>query len=152
MSKDYQALQDELSKDMSAAATSAALASTTGAEQKVLIRKSELKSVVPDNSLVTIQSVVLGKLAMGDIIIVGLDDGPQLRRFVRLKIRNNDSLLLTAYEGYGKKQALPKSCLIGRVVAVEKNGKNWDPTKENPLKKFWNRLTEFGTHKPFGIG
>ena len=152
MARDYQALQDELSNDLTAAATTAHLASSSGAQRKILIPKSDLKSIIPDASLATVESTPLGKLVMGNIIVVGLEDGPHLRRFVRMKMRNKDTLLITAFDGFGKKQALPKSSLLGKVIKVENAGKVWDPGKENVVKKFWNRLTEFGTHKPFGLG
>ena len=89
---------------------------------------------------------------MGDIICVNTGKSAQVRRFIKLKMTKSDTLLLTAYEGFDKKEALPKSSLVGRVVEVEAGGQTWNPNKENALKRFWDRLTEYGTHKPFGLG
>lgn len=94
----------------------------------------------------------MGKLNMGDIVCVNLGQGPQVRRFVKLKIAKSDTYILVTYDGFDKKEALPQSALVGRVVEAEVAGKSWDPSAENPLRRFWSRLTEYGTHKPFGLG
>ena len=89
---------------------------------------------------------------MGDIICVNTGKSAQVRRFIKLKMTKSNTALLTAYEGFNKKEALPTSSLVGKVVEVEANGKSWDPNKVNPLTRFWHKLTEYGTHKPFGLG
>lgn len=94
----------------------------------------------------------MGKLNMGDIVCVNLGQGPQVRRFVKLKIAKADTYLLTTYDGYSKKEALPLSALVGRVAEAEAAGRTWNPSAENPLQRFWSKLTEYGTHKPFGLG
>ena len=59
-----------------------------------------------------------------------------------------DTYLLTAYDGFGKKEALPKGALVGRVVNVTAGGKTFHPLKnENALSGFWGRLTEYGTQR-----
>lgn len=150
--QDYRELQSQVAGDLSAAAASASLAAGSGRRKKIKLANSELPSVVPAGSTIHLEAVAIGKLVMGDIICVTLGQGPQLRRFVKLKMTASDTLLLTTYEGFNKKEALPKSAIVGRVAEVEAAGKSWDPNKENPLKKFWGKLTEYGTHKPFGLG
>ena len=153
MNKDYSNLHQSIAGDVTAAATAASLVG--GKKRKKLrLRGSDLPSLVPGGSQVCIEAVAVGKLTMGYIICInpGNGEAPQVRRFVKLKITKDDTYLLTASEGVAKKQPLPKSALVGKVVEAEANGKKWDPTQENPLKKFWGKLTEYGTHKPFGIG
>lgn len=151
MANDYSSLQNQMAGDMSAAATAAALGGG-GGRKKIHIRQSELPSLVPNGARVWIEGTAISKLVMGDIICVTLGQGPQLRRFVRLKMTQSDTLLITAYEGFNKKEALPKSSLVGKVVEAEAGGKKWDPNKQNPIARFWGKLTEYGTHKPFGLG
>ena len=136
---------------MNAAATSASMVGGSKVK-KVRIEQSDLPSVIPHRAQVSLQAVAFGKLGMGDLICVMIGGEQKVRRFIKLKMTQNDTLLLTAYEGFGKKEALPKSVLIGRIIEVEGGGRTWDPTKESPLKRFWGRLTEYGTHKPFGLG
>lgn len=153
MNKDYTDLHQQIRGDVSAAATAASLADGRK-RRKIRLRGSDLPSTVPGGSQISIEAVAVGKLVMGDIICInaGEGDGPQVRRFVKLKMTKHDTLLLTASEASNTKLPLPKSALVGKVVQAESNGKKWDPTKENPIKKFWGKLTEYGTHKPFGLG
>ena len=151
LSKDYNQLRSQIAGDLTAAATSASLAGGSG-KKKVRIIDSELPSAIPAGSRVSLESVAFGKLNMGDIICVNTGKSAQVRRFIKLKMTKSDTLLLTAYEGFEKKEALPKSSLVGRVVEVEAGGRTWDPNKESALKRFWDKLTEYGTHKPFGLG
>jgi hypothetical protein len=63
-----------------------------------------------------------------------------------------DAYLLTAYEGFDKKEMLAKGALIGRVVNVTAHGRTYNPRKEEGLiKALWGKLTEYGTHKAFGV-
>lgn len=151
LSNDYRALQNQLAGDLTAAATSASLAG--GAKsKKVRIIESELPSTIPQGSKVSLEQVAFGKLTMGDIICVNTGSRPQVRRFIKLKMTKNQTALMTACEGSAQKEMLPTSSLVGKVVEVESGGKSWDPNKENFLTKFWQKLTQYGTHKPFGIG
>ncbi len=89
---------------------------------------------------------------MGDIICVR--DGSELAvcRFVKAKIMKSNTFLLVAKEGHEKKEPLPRDALLGIVEKVEHGGKVFNPSsRENPFKKFWGKLTEYGTHKPFGL-
>ena len=151
MSNDYRQLQNQIAGDLSAAATSAHLAQGAS-RKKIRVSNSELPSVIPSGATISIESVVMGKLVMGDILCVNLGQGPQVRRFLRLKMTKSDTLVLTAREDSNKKEPVPKSALVGRVVEAEAGGRTWVPSRENPLKRFGRRLTEYGTHKPFGIG
>lgn len=137
--------------DVHAAAASASMASG-GKNKKFRIVESHLPSDIPHGAEVFVEPVAFGKLSMGDIICVNLNGAAKVRRFVKLKMTTSDTYLLAAYEGYDKKEALPKSSLVGRVVKAEAAGKSWTPGKENILQKFWSKLTEYGTHKPFGLG
>jgi len=151
LSNDYSQLHGQIAGDLTAAATSASLAAGSG-RRKLTIRDSQLPSIIPAGAKVSLEQVAFGKLAMGDIICVNTGNQPQVRRFIKLKLTKSNTALLTAYEGFKKKDALPTGSLVGRVVEVEAGGKSWDPNKEGPLKKFWGKLTQYGTHKPFGIG
>jgi hypothetical protein len=151
LSKDYRNLHHQIAGDLSAAATSASLAQ--GARRKkIRLSNSDLPSAIPAGSTISIESVAIGKLVMGDIICVTLGQGPQIRRFLRLKMTKSDTLIMTTHEGLDTKEALPKSALVGRVVEAEAGGAKWNPGKQNPFKRFWSKLTEYGTHKPFGLG
>ena len=151
LSKDYRDLQSQIAGDLTAAATSASLAGGSK-NRKVRIIDSELPSVIPTGSRVSLESVAFEKLSMGDIICVNMGKSPQVRRFLKLKLTKSNTLLLTALEGSSKPEALPTTTLVGRVVQVEANGKTWNPRSENLLTRFWHKLTEYGTHKPFGLG
>ena len=151
MANDYSGMRNQIAGDLNAAATAASL-SGGGGSKTIKLRESDCPKVVPGNCKITVKSTAFAKLAMGDIICVSLDGKPTIRRFVRLKMTQNDTFLITAYEGFDKKQALPKSSLMGKVTQVEAGGRTWDPGNENLVTKFWNKLTEFGTHKPFGLG
>ena len=146
LSKDYSALQNEIAGDLSAAATSAS------GQKKIKLTESDLKSLIPDNSVLEIQPVQFTKLQMGDVICVSSGRNTVVRRYVKLKMTKQGEYLLCAYDGFGKKEALPKSCLIGKVVSVQAQGKTYDPRKaEGAFAGFWGKLTEYGTHKAFGI-
>jgi hypothetical protein len=151
LSKDYKDLQSQIAGDLTAAATSASLAGGSKS-RKVRIVDSELPSVVPAGSKVSLESVAFGKLAMGDVICVNMGKSPQVRRFIKLKMTHSKTALLTAYEGFDQKEALPTTSLVGRVVQVEAGGRSWNPNKEPFLSRLWHKLTEYGTHKPFGLG
>ena len=152
LSQDYTKLQSQLAGDVSAAAVAASLADGGKKRKKLRIANSEIPSAVPAGATVAVQQIPMSKLKMGDVLCVNVGNGPQLRRFVKLKIAKSDTYLLTTYDGYSKKEALPNSAVIGKVVEAELGGKKWDPSKENPFRRFWSRLTEYGTHKPFGLG
>lgn len=146
MSKDYRTLQNDLASDLTAAA-----AVTSGA-RKVKLNKSDLRSLIPDGATVEVQQITFTKLQMGDVILVSSGRETVVRRFVKLKMTKSDTYLLTAYEGFDKKEALAKSCLIGKVVNVQVGDRSYDPVKEEGLfKAFWGKLTEYGTHKAFGL-
>lgn len=151
VSKDYSELQRELAGDLSAAATSVSLMNK-GGTKKVRLVSSDLKALIPDGSTLEIEAVQFTKLAMGDVICISTGRETSVRRFVKLKMTKEDTYLLTAYDGFGKKEALPKGALVGRVVNVIAGGKTFHPLKnENPISGFWGRLTEYGTHKAFGL-
>lgn len=151
VSKDYSALKNELAGDLSAAATSVSLMNK-GGTKKVRLVSSDLKGLIPDGATLEIEAVQFTKLAMGDVICISTGRETSVRRFVKLKMTKEDTYLLTAYDGFGKKEALPKGALVGRVVNVTAGGKTFHPLKnENALSGFWGRLTEYGTHKAFGL-
>jgi hypothetical protein len=151
LSKDYSALQHEMAGDLKAAETSVSMHNSSGSK-RVKLPTSHLKALIPDGCVIEIQSINFTKLQMGDVICVSSGRETLVRRFVKLKMTKQGEYLLTAYDGSGKKEALPKSCLLGKVVNVNANGQNYDPRKkENPISAFWGKLTEYGTHKAFGI-
>lgn len=146
MSKDYSALQNEIAGDLNAAATTAA------GQKKIKLGNSDLKSLIPDNAVLELQPVQFTKLQMGDVICVSSGRDTVVRRYVKLKMTKQGEYLLCAYDGFGKKEALPKSCLIGRVISVTAQGRTYNPRKEEgAFAAFWGKLTEYGTHKAFGI-
>lgn len=132
---------------------SAAFSALGGAKnQKLPIQESDLPSLIPSGSRAKVSTVKFSDLKMGDVICVRIGSTLAVRRFVKTKIAKNDTYLLTAREGFDKKEALLRSALIGRVDSVEFGGQTIDPgVQENSLKKFWGMLTEYGTHKVFGI-
>jgi hypothetical protein len=151
LSKDYSSLQNELAGDLSAAATAVSLAGGAGTK-KVKLVKSDLTALIPDGCVLEVQAVNFTKLQMGDIICVSAGRETSVRRFVKLKMTKADTYILTAYDGFDKKEALPKSCLIGKVVSVQAQGQTYDPRKkEGAFSAFWGKLTEYGTHKAFGL-
>lgn len=150
LSKDYSHLKKELAGDLSAAATSVSLSSS--GVRKVKLPTSHLRSLIPDGAVLEVQTIKFTKLQMGDVICVSTGRETMVRRYVKLKMTKNGEYLLTAYDNCGKKEALPKTALLGKVVSVQANGRTFDPRKEeNPLSAFWGKLTEYGTHKAFGI-
>lgn len=149
--KDYTSLQSELAGDLASAAASVSM-STSGGKRQIKLKESALPNLVPSNSVLQVQATKFTDLKMGDVICVSIGREMNVRRFVKLKMTAKDTLLLTAYEGFDKKEALPKGALLGLVVAVNAGGETFDPRKkENPFSKFWGKLTEYGTHKPFGL-
>lgn len=149
--KDYSDLQSEIAGDLKSAAASVTM-STGGGTRQIKLKESVLPTLIPNNAILEVKAAKFTELKMGEIICVAIGREMSVRRFVKLKMTNKDTLLLTAYEGFDKKEALPKGTLLGRVVKVNAGGQSYDPSKrENPFTKFWGRLTEYGTHKPFGI-
>ena len=151
VSKDYSALENEMAGDLNAAATSVALMSG-GGTKKVRLHKSHLKGIIPDGAVIEVQSLTFTKLSMGDIICVTQGSETVLRRFIRLKMTNKDTYLETTHDGSDQKEPLSKSALVGRVISVKAGGRDFDPHKaENPFSRLWGKLTEYGTHKAFGL-
>ena len=132
---------------------SAAFSALGGAKsQRVRMQESDVPSLVPSGASLKVSTVRFQDLKMGDLICVRIGSRLAVRRFVKTKIAKSDTYLLTAREGFGKKEALLRSSLIGRIDGVEFQGLKYDPSKqENVLKKFWGMLTEYGTHKAFGV-
>jgi hypothetical protein len=125
----------------------------TGATRQVMLIKSDLEKVIPSGSLLTIRSVKFSNLKMGDFICVRDGSSFAVRRFVKTKMTSSETYLLTAKEGFDKKEPLKRDRLLGRVEGFQHAGKMVDPRKvEGALTRFWGRLTEYGTHKPFGLG
>ena len=151
LSKDYSALQNEIAGDMKAAEASVSL-SVGGGSKKIRLPKSDLAALIPDGAVLEVQAVNFTKLQMGEIVCCAHGRDTVVRRFVKLKMTKQGEYLLFAYDGFGKKEALPKSAVIGKVVSVTAQGQTYDPHKrENPLSAFWGKLTEYGTHKAFGL-
>lgn len=140
-----------LSQELRLAVATASIGDT-GKTRKVHLLESDLPSLVPSQSLLKVRSVKFNDLKMGDIVCVRVGNKITVRRFVKTKITRSHTLLLTAEEGADKKEALPQNCLLGKVDKVSFGGQTFDPaSKENFLQKFWGKLSEYGTHKPFGI-
>ena len=143
--------REALAAEMRAAATTASMVDT-GSSRKVMLVDSDLPKLIPSQSLLKVRSVKFNNLKMGDIICVRVGSEFRVRRFIKPKITRSQTLLLTAKEDCPEKEPLPQSCLLGKVESVEFGGKSFDPAKrESLLKGFWGKLTEYGTHKPFGI-
>jgi hypothetical protein len=150
LSKDYASLQNELASDLTAAATSASVGGA--GPKKLKLPTSHLKSLIPDGATLEVHPIKFTKLQMGDIICVTSGKDIQVRRYVKLKMTKQGEYLLTAYDGFDKKEALAKGALIGKVVSVQAQGRTYDPRKEEgALAAFWGKLTEYGTHKAFGL-
>lgn len=132
---------------------SAALSAFNGKKEQTLrLADSDLPSLIPDNSSLKVRSVKFTDLKMGDLICVQMGNTFAVRRFVKTKVAKQDHYLLTAREGFGKKEALLRSSLIGKIESVQHQGQTFDPaSREGAGKKFWGMLTEYGTHKAFGL-
>lgn len=140
-----------LNEELRAAVTTASLGNR-GKSRNIMLVESELPSMVPPNSLLKVRSVRFQDLKMGDIICVRVGSTFRVRRYVKTKITREHTLLLVAQEGYDKKEPIPLNAFLGKVDGVEHGGRVVDPTKnESFLQNLWGKLTEFGTHKPFGI-
>ncbi len=140
-----------LSQELRAAATAASL-SSTGTTKHLQIQDSDVPSLVPNNAFIKVTSTKLQDLKMGDLVCVRAGGSYSVRRFVKVKHAASQTLVLTAREGYGKKEPITRASLLGKVEAISVGGKAVDPLKnEGILKSFWGKLTEYGTHKPFGL-
>lgn len=130
----------------------AATSMGAGSSRKVRLPESDVPSLVPSGSTLEVSSVKFCDLKMGDLICVQVGGSFNIRRFVKVKMTKKDTYLLTAREGFDKKEALPRNSLMGRVDSATHRGQKIDPnSQENFLTKFWGKLSEYGTHKPFGI-
>lgn len=71
---------------------------------------------------------------------------------MKTKITRENTLLLSAKEGSEQKDPIPQNALLGRVEEVEAGGAVFEPLKREGLfKSLMGRLTEYGTHRPFGL-
>lgn len=146
-----QSESDTLSHELSTALTDASLTGS-GSTRHLRLENSDLPSLIPAQALLKVKDTKFDALKMGELICVRLGGAVAIRRFVRTKMTTSQTLLLTAREGFGKKEALPKGCLLGRVESINTGNESFDPLKgEGLLVRFWGMLTEYGTHKPFGI-
>jgi len=146
-----QTSQPSLNQEMRAAAAVASVAGSNRA-RKIRLLDSDLPSLVPEGSTLEVAPAKFTDLKMGDIICVQMGHRLALRRFVKSKIAKKDTYLLTAREGFSKKEALPRTSLLGKVNKVTAGSESFDPGKaEGFLQQFWGKLTEYGTHKPFGF-
>lgn len=140
-----------LSEELKAAVTTASLGGQ-GKTNDVMLMESHLPTLVPSQSLLKVRSVKFEQLKMGDIVCIRVGSSFRVRRYVKRKMTPSRTFLLVAADGLDKKEPIPPSALIGRVDSVEHGGRVFDPhKKENFFKSFWGKLTEYGTHKPFGI-
>ena len=140
-----------VSQELRFAATTAAIGSKQGSRQLPL-SKSDVPSVIPSGCFINVESVKFSDLKMGDFICICVGNSFEVRRFVKVKMTKTDTYLLTAKEGFDKKEAVTRSSLMGKVVKVCQGSQTFDPSKsQNVLKQFWGKLTEYGTHKPFGL-
>lgn len=140
-----------VSQELRFAATTAAIGAKSGSRQLPLT-KSDVPSVIPSGSSISVESIKFSDLKMGDFICICVGNSFEVRRFVKVKMTKADTYLLTAKEGFGKKEAVTRSSLMGKVVQVRHGNDSFDPSKaHNVLKQFWGKLTEYGTHKPFGL-
>lgn len=123
-------------------AVSAAALTKSGASRQLPLGRSDLPSIISNDTLIKVKAVKFSDLKMGDIVCVRQGGQIAVRRFVKLKMTNQDTYLLVAREGCDQKETLSRAALVGKV----------DETRpEGLLTKFWGRLTEYGTHKPFGL-
>ena len=140
-----------LNDELRAAVTTASLGDR-GKTRNVMLTESELPTLIPSQSLLKVRSVRFEDLKMGDVICVRVGTTFRVRRFVKTKITSSHTLLLVAQEGFNKKDPIPVNAFLGKVDEVESGGRKFDPLKkESFFQTFWGKLTEFGTHKPFGL-
>lgn len=141
-----------LAEELRVAVTTASLGEK-GATRSVMLVDSNLPSMIPSQSLLKVRACKFTELKMGDIICVRVGTSFFVRRFVKVKMTRNDTILLTAQEGYNKKEPFPLSSYLGIVDEVEHGGRSFNPrSQENFMQAFFGKLTEYGTHKPFGLG
>ena len=118
----------------------------------MLLVESDLPGLVPSQSLLKVRSVKFVELKRGDIICVRVGSNFRIRRFVKSKITRTTTLLLTVKEGEDQKDPIPLNALLGKVDSVEVGGRVFDPLKEESfLQSLWGKLSEYGTHRPFGV-
>ncbi len=140
-----------VSQELMAASTAASLSFKDATRQLRLVN-SDLPSLIPSGSSLRIRSAKFSELKMGDLIGVRIGSELAVRRFVKTKMTKSDTLLLTAKEGLKKKEPLSRTCLLGKIEKVTCGGRSYNPAQaENILQQFWGKLTEYGTHKPFGL-
>ena len=143
--------KNDLLAELNAAATTASM-SDRGKSRKVLLVESDLPSLIPSRSLLKVRSVKFTELRMGDIICVRVGSDFVVRRFVKTKITRENTLLLSAREGSDKKDPIPQSSLLGKVEEAESAGETYDPLKKEGLvQRLMGKITEYGTHRPFGV-
>lgn len=141
-----------LAEELRVAVTTASLGEN-GATRRIMLVDSNLPSLIPSQSLLKVRSVKLSELKMGDVICVRVGSSFLVRRFIKVKMTKNNTILLTAQEGYNQKEPIPMSGFLGKVDEVEHAGRSYNPlSKQNFFQSFMGKLTEYGTHKPFGIG
>lgn len=144
-------LSDQIAQELSAATTAASM-SSSGTTRHIKIEESDLPSLIPDASLIRVKPCKFGGLKMGDLICIRTGSTFAVRRFVKTKMMGPKTLLLTVREGFAKKEALPTGCLLGKIEAVNSGESSYDPLQTTGLwQRFWGMLTEYGTHKPFGL-
>jgi hypothetical protein len=143
--------QPSVSQELRIAATAASM-SDLGSTRQVRLNESELPSLIPSGAILNVKAVKFSELKMGDLICVRVGSTLVVRRFVKTKMTRSNTFLLTAKEGFDKKEAIARTSLIGKVEKVCCGGTSYDPAqREGILTQFWGKLTEYGTHKPFGI-
>lgn len=140
-----------LSQELRTAVTASSMG-MVGTKKRIRLLESDVPSLAPSGSALEVEVVKFSNLRMGDLICVQIGRSIRVRRFVKAKMTQKDTYLLTAHEYQDKKEALPRTCLMGRVRSVNHRGQTYDPAKqESFLTKLRGKLTEYGTHRPFGI-
>ncbi len=140
-----------ISSELRLAATTASM-TDFGTSRNIMLVTSDLEKLIPSGSLLSVRSIKFSSLKMGDIICVREGSSIAVRRFVKTKMTPSETYLLTAKQDFDKKEPVRRDRLLGRVDTFQHSGQTIDPHRvEGPLKRFWGKLTEYGTHKAFGL-
>lgn len=141
----------DLFQEVRAAVTTASMGET-GKTRRVLLKESDLPTLVPSQSLLKVRSIKFKELRKGDVLLVRIGTEFRVRRYVKSKMTRDDTLLFVVSEGSAEKESMPLNSLLGKVAKVEVGGRVFDPGKtESFLQALQGKLTDFGTRKFLGV-
>lgn len=103
--------------------------------------------IIPAGSIIELEPA--GELKFGDIVYVDKKDRKVLCRFLRQWSSNGEMMVMLAQPGVSSAMALPMKSIVGKVGRVSFEERVTEPNKELFLFRLLQRLTDYGTKKPF---